>query len=177
MVYGIVKQSNGHIQVASEPGRGTTFTIYLPAMEEAIDPNEMPAPPATLALRNVEGGRVLLVEDYEPIRTIAAEVLRSNGYTVVEAQDAGEAINISEQQRQTFDLLLTDVAMPKMSGQELAQRLTSRRPGMPVLYMTGFAEGALLEGPMLPAGAALLEKPFVPDSLVEAVRSALDRRA
>ena len=175
MVYGIVKQSNGHIGFTSKPRQGTAFTIYLPAMD-AEDRCEAPDPPAVIAGAASSTGRVLLVEDYEPIRTLAAELLRDNGYTVVEAQDAGEAISLAQQQRLGFDLLLTDVAMPKMSGQELAQRLTSERPGMPVLYMTGFADQVFLQGPMVPAGAALLEKPFVPDSLVEAVRNVMNRQ-
>ena len=174
MVYGIVKQSSGHIGFVSEPGRGTVFTIYLPAMVDTDDWYEEPAEPAAKAGAGADAGRVLLVEDYEPIRTLAADLLRSNGYTVVEAQDAREAISLAEQQRLRFDLLLTDVAMPKMSGQELAQRLTSQRPGMPVLYMTGYTDDVFGKGPMIPAGAALLEKPFVPDSLLEAVRSVLD---
>jgi signal transduction histidine kinase/CheY-like chemotaxis protein len=176
MVYGIVKESNGHIGFTSERGHGTTFSIYLPALEMADDSGELAAPHVSHSARSSEVGRVLLVEDYAPIRTLAAELLRNSGYTVVEAQDAAEAISLAGQQRQGFDLLLTDVAMPKMSGQELARRLTLEWPRMPVLYMTGYADDVDVLGqrPTLPAGAALLEKPFVPDSLLEAVRSALE---
>ena len=174
MVYGIVKESNGHIAFTSERGRGTTFTIYLPALELAEEPGESVAPLTVPAETPNEAGRVLLVEDYAPIRMLAAELLRNSGYTVVEAQDAAEAISLAGQQRQAFDLLLTDVAMPKMSGQELARRLTTEWPAMPVLYMTGYADDVLGHRPTLPAGSALLEKPFVPDSLLEAVRSVLE---
>ena len=175
MVYGIVKESNGSIRFMSEAGRGTTFTIYLPARDIEDEPDEALSPVRISGDSPGEAGRVLLVEDYEPIRTIAAEVLRSNGYVVVEAQDAREAMSLAAKHRVGFDLLLTDVAMPKVSGQELAQKLTAERPEMPVLYMTGFADHVLGRGPIVPAGAKLLEKPFVPDSLLEAVRSALDQ--
>jgi two-component system cell cycle sensor histidine kinase/response regulator CckA len=174
MVYGIVKESNGQIGFVSEPGRGTTFTIYLPATEIADEPSEVSSSFTKPIEAAAETRRVLLVEDYEPIRTLAAEVLRNNGYTVTEAQDAREAISLAQQQRHSFDLLLTDVAMPKMSGPELAQKLTSEKPELPVLYMTGFAD-VLTQSPKLPAGATLLEKPFVPESLLEAVRSALEQ--
>ncbi|HLK49740.1 MAG TPA: ATP-binding protein [Bryobacteraceae bacterium] len=174
MVYGIVKESNGHITFTSERGRGTTFTIYLPAVDGAEEPREAPAPANAPSGLSSEAGRVLLVEDYAPIRSLTAELLRNSGYTVIEAQDAAEAISLAGQQRQAFDLLLTDVAMPKMSGQELAKRLTSEWPAMPVLFMTGYADDVLGQRPTLPAGAALLEKPFVPDSLLEAVRGVLE---
>lgn len=175
MVYGIVKESGGAIRFSSEAGRGTIFTIYLPAREAVEEPLAGAVPAVSSDEAGGEAARVLLVEDYEPIRTIAAEVLRNNGYVVVEAQDAGEAMSLAAKNRTGFDLLLTDVAMPKVSGQELAQKLTAERPEMPVLYMTGFADHVLGRGPMVPAGAKLLEKPFVPDSLLEAVRAAMDQ--
>jgi len=175
MVYGIVKESNGAIRFHSEPGRGTTFTIFLPAMEGSDEPDQSGSSLPVADESGGEAGRVLLVEDYEPIRKIAAEVLRNNGYVVVEAQDAGEALVAAAKNRSGFDLLLTDVAMPKVSGPELAQKLTADHPDLPVLYMTGFADHLLGRGAMVPAGAKLLEKPFVPDSLLEAVRSALDQ--
>ena len=174
MVYGIVKESNGHIGFTSQAGRGTAFTIYLPGVdvvEEVTEPREPLDAPSE---HSNEAGRVLLVEDYAPIRSLAAELLRNSGYTVLEAQDASEAIALAGQQRQAFDLLLTDIAMPKMSGEELARRLTLKWPAMPVLYMTGYADDMLEDRPALPTGAVLLEKPFVPDSLLEAVRNALE---
>jgi two-component system cell cycle sensor histidine kinase/response regulator CckA len=174
MVYGIVKESNGSIRFSSEAGRGTTFTIHLPALEAVDEPSQSLRAAGAAAHSAGEAGRVLLVEDYEPIRSIAAEVLRNNGYVVVEAQDAREALLLAAKHRTGFDLLLTDVAMPKVSGPELARKLTSERPNMPVLYMTGFADHVPGRACAVPAGAMMLEKPFVPDSLLEAVRTALE---
>jgi two-component system, cell cycle sensor histidine kinase and response regulator CckA len=133
-VYGIVKQSGGHIWVYSEPGRGTTFKIYLPRVQEAVDPSAA-RPGLPESARGYE--TILLVEDELAVRELARDVLRAHGYTVLAAQNGREALRISERHSGPIHLLLTDVVMPEMSGQELANRLAALRPTIPVVYMSG----------------------------------------
>ena len=149
-VYGIVKQSGGTIWVESAPGRGTTFEIYLPLVEKAAASGELhpalPAPPP--------GGTetILVVEDEMSVRRLAAEFLGSNGYTVLEAQDGGEALQVCEEHRGPIHLLITDVVMPGMSGWELAVRLAGRRPEMKVIYMSGYTDDAIVQHGVLEEG-------------------------
>jgi signal transduction histidine kinase len=167
-VYGIVKQSDGLIWVYSEPGRGTSFKVYLPRVDEAPDPLS-PRPPAA-AVSGTE--TVLLVEDEAPLRSLLRELLESSGYAVLEAGHGMDAIAVAREYAGTIHLLLTDLVMPQMTGHELSERLTHLRPGMKVLFMSGYAAA----GPHheLPGGAAYLEKPFTADSLSGAIRSLLD---
>jgi CheY-like chemotaxis protein len=171
-VYGIVKQSGGHIKVESTPGRGTTFTVYLPCSKERAEAataggDEPPAP----------GGRetILLVEDEAAVRALAGTLLRGAGYTVLEAGYGDDALRIAEQHGETIDLLVTDVVMPRMSGWALAEQLSARRPGLRVLFVSGYAEGIESGGGPSPANAAFLQKPFTPDALARAVREVLDQ--
>jgi CheY-like chemotaxis protein len=169
-VFGIVKQSGGGISVESEPGRGTTFGIYLPRVDQPLDALESDQPPAE-ALGGTE--TILLVEDDADVRTLIREVLRSHAYMVLEAGDVSEALAISEHHPATIDVLVTDVVMPKMSGPALAQRLMSERPGLKMLYMSGYT-GTVGHQGMLEHGASFLQKPFTPDALARAVRRVLD---
>jgi GAF domain-containing protein/CheY-like chemotaxis protein len=172
-VYGIVKQSDGNIWVYSEPGRGTTFKIYLPRVEEAA----LPAPSIATSGRPPRGMEtILLVEDEEAVRDLARDVLRTRGYTVVEASDASEALRICERHPGAIEMVLTDVVMPGMTGRDLADRLALLRPAIKVLYMSGYTDNAVIHHGVLDAGTVFLQKPFTPAVLAHKVREVLDAR-
>jgi len=170
-VYGIVKQSNGYISVYSEVGKGTTFKIYLPRVEGEVQVLSSASPPASL-----QGDEtVLVVEDENSVRGIIERVLSGNGYRVLLAGEASEALRISGEHEGTIDLLVTDVVMPGMGGREVANRLGAARPGMKVLFMSGYTEDTISHHGVLEAGLAFIQKPFASDALLRKVREVLDR--
>jgi PAS domain S-box-containing protein len=172
-VYGIVKQSGGYIWVYSEAGRGTTFKVYLPLVNEAVEalPTAKTAPE-----RRVRNGSetILLVEDEPDLRELTKTVLSAKGYTVVEAQNAEEAERLANSSGTKIHLLLTDVIMPGISGRELAKRILARNAAVRVLYMSGYTYNVIAQGGTLERGVAFLQKPFAPSVLVEKVREVLD---
>jgi len=173
-VYGIVVQSGGYIWVDSEPDKGTTFTICFPRVEEPEEDSAQ-APRQTAGYtRGSE--RVLLVEDEDAVRNVAARVLRNQGYTVVQARNGEEALGLLEDQGDSFDLILTDVVMPDVSGPELAKQLKARWPDTELIYMSGYAQGDKLDPAVDTPDGWFLQKPFSAEDLVLKVREALDAR-
>ncbi|MBI4544406.1 MAG: PAS domain S-box protein [Gemmatimonadetes bacterium] len=169
-VYGIVKQSGGHIHVESRPGQGTTFHIYLPQVEEAAEP----AQAASELVGSAQGlETVLVVEDEEAVRGLVRKVLMKRGYLVLEARSETEALRTASQYAGPIHLLLTDVVMPTISGPELARRISVVRPEIRVLYTSGYTEHEIVHRGVLEAGISFLEKPFTPELLARKVREVL----
>ncbi len=162
MVYGIVKQSAGSIWVYSEVGKGTTFKLYFPMVDESIEKYE-----TTHASGEIPRGTetILLVEDAESVRNLARDTLNIGGYEVLDAESGAAAMLICEQHREPIHLLLTDVVMPEMSGPELAQCLLVQHPEMRVLYMSGYVQDAIVHHGVLDEGINFIEKPFSPEAL------------
>jgi two-component system cell cycle sensor histidine kinase/response regulator CckA len=171
-VYGIVKQSNGHIDVYSEVGLGTTFKVYLPAYSSAGEavPNAEPIPQELL--RGTE--TVLLVEDEDSVRALAAKILRSNGYVVLEASNGKQAIEQLENELDQIKLVITDVVMPVMGGRQLVEHLHKQRPEIKILFMSGYTEDSVVRHGILSSAADFLQKPFTALSLTKKVRDSLD---
>jgi PAS domain S-box-containing protein len=170
-VYGIVKQSEGSIWVYSELGMGTTFKIYLPAVEcqQAKVAVGVENPELLMGVETV-----LLVEDEEVVREMATEILRENGYHVMEAKHPQEALSLAAQYDGIIHLMLTDVVMPQMSGRDLAEQLMPTRPDMKVLYMSGYTDDAIVHHGVLEEGTAFIAKPFSIDGLARKLREVLD---
>jgi two-component system cell cycle sensor histidine kinase/response regulator CckA len=171
-VYGIVKQSGGNIWVYSEVGRGTTFKVYLPRVDEKVEESK----PGAAHTEAPEGWEtILLVEDEQMVRDLAARALREQGYSVVEAGNGEEALRIAgERGGKEIHLLLTDMIMPRMNGHELAERLTRSHPRMRVLFMSGYTNRGIVNRGMLNEGALFLPKPFTLEGLTHRVREVLD---
>jgi PAS domain S-box-containing protein len=169
--YGIVRQSGGQIFVYSELGQGTTFKIYFPEHASGEDQTAEPAKD----IRELTGSEtILLVEDDHEVRQFAATVLKSRGYRVLEAADAANALQIAHRHEGPIDLLVTDVVMPGMNGPKLASELTRLRPGLRVLYISGYAENAVAHHGVLDAGIEYLAKPFSPTELAHKVREVIE---
>jgi two-component system cell cycle sensor histidine kinase/response regulator CckA len=170
-VFGIINQCSGHIWLYSEPGSGTTFKIYLPRAKGRESMAYSVSPPA---LDRVGSETILLVEDEDQVRTVAAGILRRAGYNVLETQGAGEALLVCEQHPVKIHLLLTDVVMPKMNGRDLAARIAAMRPETRVVYMSGYTDNAITQHGVLDSDVAFVQKPFTPDSLIRKIRQVLD---
>jgi CheY-like chemotaxis protein len=169
-VYGIVKQSGGHIRVYSELGAGTTFRVYLPRTDAVPDASVAAALDAPM--RGTE--TILLVEDEAEVRSVTREVLEDFGYTVLEAAEATDALLIARRRVGMIDLLLTDVVMPRMSGRALAEAIAAERPETRILFMSGYTDDAIVLHRVLEPGANFLEKPFSAPVLARKVREVLD---
>ena len=169
-VYGIIRQSGGNIWVYSEPGRGTTFKVYLPRVEDEADEYEAQA---CREESNKGSETILLVEDEDSVRRLASEILQMNGYKVFEARRGSEAIEICEREHGPINMMVTDVVMPRMSGPQLADHLAEVRPRMKVLYMSGYTDSSIINHGVLESSTAFLQKPFTPSSLLNKVREIL----
>jgi CheY-like chemotaxis protein len=170
-VYGIVSQSGGSIWVYSEPNRGTTFKVYLPAL---------PVSPKTSAVKAAElafprgSETVLLVEDEEVVRGLARQILEEAGYRVLVAPLGDEAIRLGTERAKEIDLLLTDVVMPGVDGKQVADRLSALRPGIKVLFMSGYTDESIVQHGILDPSVHFIQKPFTPMGLTKKVREVLD---
>jgi CheY-like chemotaxis protein len=169
-VFGILKQSGGHVAVYSEPGIGTTFRIYLRRAE-----GPMPAQPAATTTETLSGYEtILLVEDADAVRRLVVDILEPRGYTVIAASDGLEALELARNAPLPIDLLLTDVVMPGMNGRKLAEEARRRRPALKVLFMTGYSRNAIVHQGRLDAGVELIQKPLDSEQLATTVRRILD---
>jgi len=169
-VYGIVRQHGGHISVYSEPGMGTTFKIFLPSVQGAME--GLPAP------SRVEKGRsgketIVLAEDDEGVRELTCDILRKHGYHVITAKGAAELVNALRQHKGGVEMLLTDVIMPDMNGKELYERLKADYPGLRVLFMSGYTDDVIAHHGMLEEGVSFIQKPFSINGLTEKIRQVL----
>jgi PAS domain S-box-containing protein len=172
-VYGIVNQSGGHVAVYSEVGRGTTFKVYLPAIDQAVSAGTAAAWPTPVPTGTET---ILLVEDDEAVRGIARLALQLHGYTVITASNGEEAVRIVREHTGPIDLLITDVVMPGMSGRQVAEAVKALRPGIGVLYVSGYTDDAVVRHGVLHAETAFLQKPFTMVALATKVRQVLDQR-
>jgi signal transduction histidine kinase len=170
-VYGIVKQSEGNIWVYSELGRGTTFKVYLPRVDEVADGEEL-----AVDSRSVPGGSetILLVEDEDLVRRLAVKILEEFGYTVITAANGEEGLRLCKEFDGPIDLLISDVVMPQMSGRQLAEHVSVLRPETKVLFMSGYTDDAIVRHGILEENMAFIQKPFLPDALARKARELLD---
>ncbi len=170
-VYGIVKQSGGNIWVYSELGKGTTFKIYLPRVDEPLEVwgekvvEEIPRGNET----------ILIVEDDEAVRKLALRILERQGYMVLDAHDADEVSQICEDMKERIHLILTDVVMPKLSGRQLVEQISQGRQDFKVLYMSGYTDNAIVHHGVLEKGMNFIQKPFTLEGLARKVREVLDK--
>jgi len=171
-VYGIIKQSGGHIWVYSEPGHGTTFKIYLASVGDAAEKLVRADRSATM-VRGAE--TILLVEDDEQVRTLTHSILASCGYTVLVAPDGAAVSSVCQTHTGDVDLLLTDVVMPSVSGRQVASQISARWPRVKVLFMSGYTENSIVHHGVLDSDTHFLAKPFTPVALADKVREVLDR--
>jgi two-component system, cell cycle sensor histidine kinase and response regulator CckA len=172
VVDGIVKQNGGYLAVTSRPGLGTTFSIYLPAVEGTSEG----LPPKSLSGPLTGDETILLVEDEDPVREVTALLLESLGYEVLQVSNAKDALNLVENTRAKIDLLFTDVIMPGMSGRELVEALRLRDPGLKVLFQSGYTDDMVIRHGILRAEVAFLQKPFTVDALAKKIREGLDQK-
>ncbi len=171
VVYGIVQQSGGYIEVESVQGEGTTFTIYLPAADDEV---ALPAPPVSREREHARvTGAILLVEDDPAVRSVAARVLMAEGYAVHTAANGLEALQILQLDKPRIDLVVTDLVMPEMGGQDLVAQFSKLKHRPRALFMSGYTEDEMLRRGALPPGTSFMEKPFTPDALLRRVRAAL----
>lgn len=172
MVFGIAKQSGGHVEVYTELGQGSTFKVYLPQVKQPVK-SQTSQPGRSAAPKGCE--TLLLAEDEETVRVLARRILQSCGYKVLEAANGQEAIRLAESHEGAIDLLVSDVVMPHLSGRKLAEQMVKLRPGVKVLFVSGYTDDAVIRHGVLEADFAFLQKPFTSASLLQKVRDVLDR--
>ncbi|HYI83303.1 MAG TPA: response regulator, partial [Acetobacteraceae bacterium] len=186
-VYGFVKQSGGHVKIYSEPGEGTTVKIYLPRLRDGADDGAAATEPGLAAHKEdrrrlplpngaVAGEMVLVVEDDASVRRFTTEVLTELGYRVLEADGARAALRLLDTHGDEVDLLFTDVVMPEVNGRRLADEALRRRPGLKVLFTTGYSRNAIIHSGTLDPGVQLIGKPFGVEELAAKLRAVLERR-
>ena len=168
MVYGIVHQSGGHIRVRSELGKGTEISVMFPALAGDVVPQPQPAP--VVDSEGTAHGTVLLVEDEAPVRRFVRKALENGGYTVLEASNGEEALQVAAGHGGPIDILLTDVVMPRMDGGALAQAMLQRWAGLKVVFMSGYTEDAVVRRGSLAAGSTFLQKPVSAAAILQALR-------
>lgn len=171
-VFGIIKQSKGYIEVDSTPQKGSTFKIYLPRVEEKMDQAEVKTSPS----KQKGSETILLVEDEAAVRALTRKILEMHGYTVLEAGGGEKAIALCQEYKGRIHLLLTDSVMPRMSGEDLSKKLSVMRPGMKIIYFSGYADYHLNQQRILEPDIPFLQKPFSPNELAAKVRQVLDQR-
>jgi two-component system cell cycle sensor histidine kinase/response regulator CckA len=173
-VFGIIQQSGGTISVSSQPARGTTFEILVPRLDG--DATAPAGTPRRATMTTVGNETILLVEDDDAMRAMLRTVLEKHGYRVLDAPNGRDALSLCDTVKERIDLVLTDVVMPHMSGREFAARLEAVRPGLTVLYMSGYTDGAIVRHGVLEPGIAFLQKPIAPQTLVQKIRELLEQR-
>jgi two-component system, cell cycle sensor histidine kinase and response regulator CckA len=172
-VYGLVKQADGYVWVYSEPGIGTTFKIYFPVI-----PAEEPVAPEAESPPNLGSGElVLVVEDEPDVMRMAVRALRETGYTVLEASGGRDALEILMEAGDRLRLVVTDVVMPAMSGRDLAARIGEIRPGLPIIFMSGYTDEDVIRRGLMERGRRFIQKPFSPDALARQVHHGLTHDA
>jgi two-component system cell cycle sensor histidine kinase/response regulator CckA len=171
-VYGIIKQSGGHIWTYSEPGQGTTFKIYLPAVLASGSDAQQADVPVPMDTRGTE--TILVLEDETAVRNLVQALLGRQGYTVLEAGSPGEALRQIKEYGAAIHLLVTDVVMPGMGGRQVAEQAVQYRPALKVLYISGYTGNAIANHGTLDPGVAFLQKPFSSESLLRKVREVLN---
>jgi CheY-like chemotaxis protein len=172
-VYGIVKQSGGHISVYSEPGQGTTFKVYFPATA-LVNKSQ---PEHVVLQTSSHGETILVIEDEDDLRNMIVRALRRRDYNVLEARNGEEALEIVPKNNNDVQLLITDMVMPGMRGTEAAQRLINLVPNLKVLYMSGYTDNAMFHQKLLDAGTIFIQKPFTLSALEEKVRQTLELKS
>jgi two-component system cell cycle sensor histidine kinase/response regulator CckA len=174
IVYGIVTQNGGHVRIRSAPEMGTTVEMYFPRVDKPVDA----ADSAASVPKSLKGSEtVLLVEDQEVVRSLAARILRDQGYSVLEAGDGNQALEVSESHEGPIHLMVTDVVMPRMGGAEIAQRMAKSRPDTEIIYMSGYTDDEIVRHGVIDEGKTLIQKPFTRELLTLKVRMALDKAA
>jgi len=172
-VYGLIKQHQGFIDVESEPGRGTTFHIYFPALKPGTEKAEAPFEDV------LKGGTetLLVAEDDEIIRTLTSSILSEFGYTVIVAKDGIDAVSVFQENRDRINLLLLDVIMPRKSGKDAYEEMRSIKPDIKVLFISGYSADMISKEGILEKGSGFISKPVSPSELLRKVREVLDRKA
>jgi CheY-like chemotaxis protein len=173
MVYGAMDQAGGHILVYSEVGKGTIFKLYFPTIDADV---EQPFLPKTDVAMGRGTETVLLVEDEANLRQVTQELLESEGYRVLAAEDGEKALDYTANYMGPIDVLLTDIVLPGISGREIAERISAMRPALKVLFMSGYTGALIAKQGVLDPGVALLSKPFSKNELLAQIRSVLDRQ-